>query len=507
MKLGRPTRSGPADVAQAEAGLGMYPWIAMSVVLIGTYMSILDTTIVNVALPQIGIDLHQSRGIEWIVTAYLLAAGIALPITGWLADRAGRKLIFTTSLGLFAAGSLLSALAPNLPMLVLFRIIQGLAGGALMPVGMAMVFELFPPDRRGTALGIWGVAAMAGPAIGPVLGGLIVTEVSWRWLFIINVPIGVIGVILAIRLLRDIGFREQRRFDALGLALIGTGLICLLLAFSETGTWGWTAPATLAALTAGIVLIAAFAARALHITEPLIELRMFRTRTFTLTMVIMAFLTLMQFGRLVFIPLELETLRHFSALKVGLMLTPGAVGAGITNPFGGRLTDRIGPRVPTIAGILLTGIPGWFLATLSPTSSTSFITLILAIQGFGTGFSMMPNMVAGMNSLPSRFVAQASAVRSLNRQVWGSLGTAILASVVASRIGRVSAAGLHGISVGTIQSAYNAVFAVALGALVVALVLAFFLPGAEGTHRDQEARTREHEELKAAGMLGAREAG
>ncbi|MGC2241185.1 MAG: MFS transporter, partial [Acidimicrobiia bacterium] len=163
-----------------------YPWIAMGVVLIGTFMVILDTTIVNVALPQIGLALDRQAGIEWVVTAYLLAVGLAQPPTGWLADRFGRKRLFIVSLGFFVIGSLGAALSPNLGSLVGARVIQGLGGGALMPVGMAMIYELFPPHRRGTALGVWGVAAMAGPAFGPVIGGYLVTNVSWHWLFLIN---------------------------------------------------------------------------------------------------------------------------------------------------------------------------------------------------------------------------------------------------------------------------------------------------------------------------------
>ena len=195
-----PTSTG-SDTPGADDG-GRYKWVAMSVIFVGTFMVILDTTIVNVALPQIGIALDDTDGIEWVVTAYLLAVGVGLPATGWLADRFGRKQIFVTSLSIFTLASLGAALAPSLPVLVAIRVLQGLGGGAMMPVGMAMIYELFPPDRRGAALGIWGVAAMAGPAFGPVIGGYLVTEVSWHWLFLVNVPIGVGAIALAVWLLR-----------------------------------------------------------------------------------------------------------------------------------------------------------------------------------------------------------------------------------------------------------------------------------------------------------------
>ncbi len=483
--------------ATADQPLGRYPWVALSVVLIGTYMVILDSTIVNVALPQIGIALHASQGIEWIVTAYLLAVGVAQPATGWLADRFGRKQIFVISLALFAVGSTLVAFSPNLPVLVFFRIVQGLGGGALMPVGMAIIYELFPPHKRGTALGVWGIAAMAAPAVGPPLGGYLVTAASWRWLFLINVPIGAIGVVAAIRLLRDVGFREQRRFDAGGFGLAATGLVALLVGFSQASGWGWASPASIAVLAFGVVALAAFVVQERRVDEPLIDLRMFGYRTFNLTMIIVWLITVMQFARLVFIPLELETVRNLTALKVGLLLTPAALGVAATMPIGGRLADHVGARFPVALGSSIIAGAAWMLAHLSKTTSLSTIVAILVVQGMGTGLAMMPNTVAAMNALPSRFVAQASAVRSLNRQVAGALGTAVLATVVASRIGAVSAAG--GVAVDRAQGAYNTVFVFGFWAMVGAAGLSFFLPGRAENRRIQAERAAEHDEI-VAGM-------
>lgn len=464
---------------------GRYRWVAMAVVLVGSYMVILDSTIVNVALPQIGIDLHDTNGIEWIVTAYLLAVGLSLPVTGWLADRFGRKLIFTVSIASFTTGSLLAALSPNLGMLIFFRVLQGLGGGAMMPVGMTMIYELFPPKQRGTALGIWGVAIMAGPAVGPVLGGYLVTAASWRWLFIINVPIGCIGFVMAIKLLRDFGFREHRQFDLAGFVLASIGLVALLLAFSEAGTWGWFAPKTVALMGVGAVLLAIFCWRSLHIPTPLISVKMFAIGAFSSTMVIVCLLTILQFGRLVFIPIELETLRHYSALKTGLILTPSALGAGLTNPIGGRLADRIGARVPVCIGTAVVALAALFLARLTPTTSILDITLILLVQGLGNGLAIMPNTVASLNSLTGNLIAQGSAVRSLMRQIAGSLGVGILASVVAAQIGT------HGASIATQQNAYNSVFLIGFIATLGALALSFLLPGKAQMEALQEARTAE----------------
>jgi EmrB/QacA subfamily drug resistance transporter len=449
-----------------------YPWIAMGVVLLGTFMVILDTTIVNVALPQIGIALGSSSGIEWIVTAYLLAVGLAQPPTGWLADRYGRKKVFIVSLVLFGVGSLLAALSPTLEILVVTRVIQGLGGGALAPVGMAMAYELFPTDRRGSALGIWGVAAMAAPAFGPVIGGYVVTTVSWHWLFLINVPVCILAVVLAVRLLRDTGYREARRFDGVGLGLISVVLVSWLIAFAQASKWGWGSTPILTLLASGAVLLVFFVLWERRVEHPAIDPAMFRVRIFSLTLVVVGAAIIVQYSILVFLPLQLETLRGLSALRVGTMLVPMALAAAITFPLGGRLTDRIGPRYPVIAGTLLLGTSAWILGHLALDAPTSAIVAAVFVQGLGFGFAMMPNAVTGLNALPMRYVASATAIRQLGQRVSASFGVAVLATVLATRLAVVAPKDTAGA-----QSAYQTVFLCAAALAVVATVLAVFLPG------------------------------
>jgi DHA2 family multidrug resistance protein len=461
----------------------------MAIVLIGTFMVILDTSIVNVALPQIGADFHTISGVEWIVTAYLLAVGVAMMATGWFADRFGRKSTFVGSLGLFTAGSLLCALAPNLSVLVAFRVLQGLGGGALMPLAMAMIYELFEPHERGRALGIWGIAAMAAPALGPVLGGYLATVSTWRWLFLINVPLGAVGVPIAVRLLRDVGYREHRRFDALGLAISSTGLVLVLLALSEAPDWGWGSIAFEACAGVGVALLAAFTVRALRTEHPIVDMRLFAVPVFSFTMVVIWCLTIAQFARLVFIPLELETLRGLSALRVGVALTPSALGIAATMPIGGRLADRIGARVPCTVGIVVLAISFWPLGHLGADTPLWVISTWLFVGGLGAGLAMMPNTVAGMNSVSSRLVAQASAVRSLNRQLAGAFGTAVLASVLSSRVGAIGSHAGHPTPAAV--AGYNDLFVLGTWILVVTVVLALFLPGKAKSLAMQEERRRD----------------
>ncbi|HKS90378.1 MAG TPA: DHA2 family efflux MFS transporter permease subunit [Tepidiformaceae bacterium] len=496
-----PSQSEPGP-GSGRQDLGAYPWIAMGVVVIGTFMSILDSTIVNVALPQIGLDLHQSANIEWIVTGYLLALAVSQPATGWLADKFGRKKIFIGSMSMFCAGSLAAALSPNVGFLIGFRVLQGLGGGAMMPVGLAMVYELFPPDRRGQAMGIWGIASMAGPAVGPVLGGLIVTKISWRWLFMINVPVGIIGVTLAVLLLRDMGYREDRRFDVRGFGLAGAGLICLLLAFSEGTQWGWDSGRIIGLLAAGTGLIALFARHELRVHHPLIELRMFSNFVFSLTMVIAMVLVVAQYGRLIFMPLELETLRGMTALKVGIILTPGALGAATTMPIGGRLADRTGARLPAMIGLSVLAAMMFLLANLTVHTPIWQLMVILAVSGAGTGLAMMPMMVAALNALESRFVAQASSVRSLNRYVAGSFAVAILSTIMTAQLGSISAATARGQSPGEIQSAYNLIFWIAFGCVLATVAMTVLLPDAKKTRYYQVLRQKEQDDMEMAGMFG-----
>lgn len=466
-----------------------YRWVAMAVILIGTFMVILDTSIVNVALPQIGADFHSVSAVDWIVTSYLLAVGVSIMATGWLADHFGKKRVFVVSLAMFTLGSLLCTISPTLELLVGARVLQGLGGGALMPLGMAMIYELFEPQDRGMALGVWGVAAMAAPAVGPVLGGFLVTAVDWRLLFLINVPIGIVGVPAAARLLRDIGARDDRPLDVPGLATSAVGLVLVLLALSEAPTWGWTSTTFVVTLAVGVVLLAFWIIRSLRISTALIELRMFAIPAFTLTMVIVWLVTIAQFSRLVFIPLEFETLRGLDALSVGLMLTPAALGVAMTMPIGGRLADRIGARVPVTIGLVVTAFSFWPLGHLRADTPETVVAAWLFVGGLGVGLAMMPNTVIAMNSVHGRYVAQASAVRSLNRQIAAALGTAVLASVLASRIGAIgSHAGrptVHALA------GYNDLFLIAMYLSIASFVCALFLPGKRAAKALQEERRRD----------------
>lgn len=445
------------------------PWLPMSVVVGATIMVVLDSTIVNVALHQIGEDLGAGGQIEWVVTAYLLGVCASQPATGWLADRFGRKPIFLASLVAFTVASVLCAIAPSLGWLVFARVLQGLGGGALMPVGMTMVLELFPRSRHGRAVSIWGMAIMVAPAVGPTVGGWLVTSVSWHWLFLINVPIGAVAVVAGSRLLPLTGHREARPFDLAGLVLGTGGLTIGVLGISQATLWGWTAPSTLACTGGGLVLLAAFTFHELRSAHPLIELRMLSEQRFRLAMGAMVFVTGANFARLVFIPLQLESLRGFTAFRVGTMFFVPAIVMAIGMSIGGRLVDRIGPRRPIIIGCTAMFIAMLGFSQLTLTTPIWVVVAFMSMQGFGMGVSMSPMMVAGLSDLPARLVAQGSAVRSLTTQVSGALAVAVLGAVVSWNMGSDP-------TPQQAQHAYNSAFMWAAGGLLISVFLAFRFP-------------------------------
>jgi EmrB/QacA subfamily drug resistance transporter len=467
----------------------------MGAVLVGTFMVSLDQTIVTIGLPAIGEDLGATSGLDWVVTAYFLALGVVQPATGWLADRFGRRSTFLGSLALFTLGSLLSGLSADLPQLVLARIVQGVGGGAIFPVGMAMIYEQFPPGRRGMAMGVWTLGIALAPALGPTLGGVIVTELGWRWLFMVNVPIGIIGIIVGARMLTMQGFREVRPFDAIGFGLITVGLAAILVAVSQAHEWGVTAPSTVGLLALGLVLLVAFVVQERRHPDPLIDLRMFAIPAFSVSMVLVGGMIAVNLARFVFIPLELVTVRGLSEIQVGLILTPVAFATALAAPLAGVVSDRIGARPPVVVGLVALAIASVLLANLQLDTPLPVIAFLVALQGFGNGLALTPNNVAGMNALPQRFLARGTAIRSTTRQVAGSLSIALLTAFLLAQIGAIGApvgpeaAAAH-------QAAYNSVFLVCayitLGCLVLAAV---FSPRSEEMERNVEARAVEHERL------------
>jgi EmrB/QacA subfamily drug resistance transporter len=408
-----------------------------AVVVIGAIMSILDTTIVNVALETLGRDLHVGLGeVQWVATGYLLALAVVIPLTGWMSERFGARRVWLTSVTLFIAGSVLCGLAWDLPSLVAFRVLQGLGGGMVMPVGMIVLTQTAGPQRIGRVMSIVGVPMLMGPVLGPVIGGLIVDHMSWRWIFFVNVPVGALALVMGMRWLPRINASEHPgRLDWRGLALLSPGLGLAVFGLSETSSSGGLASMSAwLPLVAGLALIAAFAVHALRAARPLIDVRLFKVPAFAASAATVLLFGTAFFGSMLLLPLFFQVARGETALHAGLLTAPQGIGAALTMPIAGLLTDRIGGgRVATIgiALAVLTTIP---LALVSGDTQLVLVEGVLFLRGVALGLSMMPSMAAAYATLERAAVPRATSALNVIQRVGGSIGTAVLAVVLSHQL-------------------------------------------------------------------------
>ena len=423
--------------------------VVAGVVLLGAVMSILDITVVNVAINRLAIDFNASlTTIQWVVTGYTLAIAAVIPLTGWAADRFGTKRLYLTSLVLFVGGSILCGAAWSAGSLIGFRVLQGLGGGMIMPAVMTIMTKKAGPQRMGRVMGVLGVPMLIAPIAGPILGGWLVDDVSWRWIFFINVPIGIVAFTAAFLVLDRDQAQPTHRLDWLGMALLSPGLTLLIFGLAETSSHGAGAPRAWVPIAAGALLIVAFLRHSWTAPAPLIDIRTFtHTRAGAAAGVFLLFAIAM-FGSLLLVPLYFQNVRGQSALEAGLLMAPQGFGAMITMPIAGRLTDRYGPTRLPAAGLPLAALG--MLPFAFVTSTTSFVLLCGAsfVLGLGMGLSMMPTMTAAMQAVPAQAIARTSTAMNIIRQSGASIGTAILAvilaSQVASRLGGATPAGGSG---------------------------------------------------------------
>jgi EmrB/QacA subfamily drug resistance transporter len=506
-----PAASGASPQAPADPNaLDRGTMIVASVVILGAIMSILDTTIVNVAIDKLAIDFNSSlTTIQWVVTGYTLALAAVIPATGWAADRFGTKRIYMTSLALFMLGSALCAAATSAPELIGFRVLQGIGGGMIMPAVMTIMTKKAGPHRMGRVMGILGVPMLVAPIVGPILGGWLVDDVSWRWIFLINVPIGVIALIGAQLVLDKDEPQPAHKLDWRGMALLSPGLTLLIFGLAESSSGGFGDPKSFGPIIVGAALIVGFFAHSWRAKAPLIDIRTFtQTRAGAAAGTFMLF-GIAFFGALLLIPLYYQTVRGASALEAGLLLAPQGLGAMITMPLAGKLTDRYGPNKLPACGIplLVIGIAPFAFVT----ATTSYVLLcgFGFVLGLGMGLSMMPTMTAAMQSVPATAIARTSTAMNIIRQSGASIGTAILSVILASEItsqfaglAAVKSGGasgfdtLHGLTDaqraavgGPLASAFASTFVWALVLLAVAFIPALAMALGKWKTSDASAAT------------------
>lgn len=413
-----------------------YKWLVALVIVFGLFASIMDATIVNIAIPSLQSVFGGSlSSVQWVLTGYTLVQGIATPLTPFLANRLGAKRLYLIGLATFTTFSALCGLAWSLPALIFFRLLQGLGGACLMPISIVLLYSVFPPQERGMAMGIMGVPLLFAPALGPTMGGYLITYASWQLIFYINVPIGIIGLILGMLLLREVPREARMRFDLAGFLLVAVGLGTVLYGFSQVSTDGWSSTTVLGCLGVGLVALLLFVLVELERIDegrqPLLNLRIFADRAFTPSIIASSFVTFILFGGLFMVPLYLQSLRGLSPFQSGLLLLPQALASVVVAVVGGRLTDKFGTVPIVLPGLLILTYPLWGLAHLTTDTPYNWFQTLLIMRGLEMGLVAQPLMRASLVRIPpGPQLNQATALSTVTRFVTSSISTAILGTYV-----------------------------------------------------------------------------
>ena len=424
-----------ASASPPPEGLDRETLIVAGVVMLGAIMTFLDTTAVNVALDHLAVAFRASlTTIQWVVTGYTLALAAVIPVTGWAADRFGTKRIYLTSLVLFTAGSVASGLSWSAESMIAFRVLQGLGGGMIMPAVMTIMTKKAGPHRMGRMMGVLGVPMLLAPILGPILGGWLIDNASWRWIFFINVPVGVIAFVLAqIVLDRDVS-QPGHRFDWLGMVLLSPGLAIFIFGLAESSSHGFGSLRSWGPTAGGLLLIATFLVHSWRAETPLIDIRLFvHTRAGGAGITFLLF-AITVFGSMLLIPLYFQSVRGASPLTAGLLMAPGGVSSMLTMPIAGRLADRYGPSWMPAVGIPFVIVGLLPFAFVGAHTSYLLLCSFNFIQGLGMGLTIMPMMTAALQAVPAPAIARTSTAMSIVRQAGASVGTAVLSVLLASAI-------------------------------------------------------------------------
>ncbi|HEY2141136.1 MAG TPA: MDR family MFS transporter [Solirubrobacteraceae bacterium] len=462
--------SGPAAGDRIEA----HVWRIAGVVILGMIMSILDTTIVNVALRTLGHDLHSSISqIQWVVTGYLLSLAAVIPVTGWAARRYGAKRVYLTSLVLFTTGSALCAVASSTTSLVLFRVLQGVGGGMIMPVGQLIMAQVAGPKRMGRVMGIVAMPAMLAPILGPVVGGTILQSLHWSWIFLVNLPIGLLAFIAGWRMLPQTESGEAGRLDVVGLGLLSTASTAIVYGLSQLGSQSsLTAPGVVWPVLLGVGLIVVFCRHALRVERPLLDVRLYANRVFGAASLTTFGLGAALFGAMILVPLYYQEVRGESVILTGLLVGPQGLGMLLVMSFTGRLTERFGGGRVALVGVSILCFGTIPLALVGPNTSILAISLVLVLRGVGIGFAFMPAMTAAFSALRPEELSDATPQLNVLQRMGGAIGTAVLAVVLQRASG-------HAPSLAKLADAFDTAYWWSLGIAALSLIPCLVLLRAE----------------------------
>ena len=415
-------------------GKGITRGKILAAMLFGMFIAILNQTLLNVALPKINTEFNISASTgQWLMTGFMLVNGILIPISAFLFNKYSYRKLFIIGLALFTLGSLVCAISFNFPIMMSGRVLQAIGAGILMPLGSNVIVTIFPPEKRGVAMGTMGIAMILAPAIGPTLSGYIVQNYDWNVMFYGMFFIGIIAIVIGLFWFKLYQSTTNPKADIPGIIYSTIGFGSLLYGFSEAGNKGWGSTEIVTMFIVGTVFIIFFILRELRMKAPMLNLEVLKYPTYTLTTIINMIVMMSLYGGMILLPLYLQNLRGFSALDSGLLLLPGALVMGALGPVAGKLLDTIGIKPLAIFGIGIMTYATWELSKLNMDTTYLHIMWIYIVRSFGMAFIMMPIMTAGMNALPPRLISHGNAFVNTMRQLAGSIGTAILVTVMTTQ--------------------------------------------------------------------------
>ena len=426
-----------AEAPAAPAVPHVNPWIVAVAVMFATFMEVLDTTVVNVSLPHVAGSLSASIDEStWALTSYLVANAIVLPLSGWLARQFGRKRLLMLSVGGFTVSSLLCGLAWSLPALIAFRVIQGTTGGALQPLSQAVMLEAFPPEKRGKAMAFWGLGIVTAPILGPVLGGWLTDSYSWRWVFYINIPVGLASIFMMQRFVFDPPYMSKRAgqvdWTGIGLLALGIGALQILLDKGQEDDWFESSFMSALAIVSALSLLL-FLWHELRAEHPVVDLRVFRNRTYAAGVVLITNVGFVLYGSMVLLPIFLQTLLGYPSLQAGIALAPRGVGSFFAMPVVGSLLGKVDARKLLATGLVVGGLTLLWLSGLSLSAGYWDIFWPQLIQGSALALLFVPLTTITMGPIPRELMGNATSIFNLMRNIGGSLGIAIATTLLSRK--------------------------------------------------------------------------
>ncbi|WNC13483.1 DHA2 family efflux MFS transporter permease subunit [Brevibacillus brevis] len=461
----------------------------LGVIIAGAIAALLNQTLLNTALPKLMDQFHITTSTaQWVITIYMLVNGVLIPTTAFLMEKFTTRQLFLTSMCLFSVGTLICGIAPYFAFMLVGRVIQASGAGIVMPLMTNVIFNMFPREKRGSAMGVVGIAMVFAPAIGPTLSGWVVEHYSWRLLFFIVLPIAVIVLIVSSFVLKNVTETKNPRLDVWGVILSTIGFGGLLYGFSTAGSKGWGSVEVIIMLLVGVICLVSFVMRQLRIDHAMLEFRIFKTPAYTLAILISLLVNMTLYSGMILLPVYVQDILHFSPVQSGLLMLPGSIIMGIMSPITGRLFDRFGARYLALTGLVITIVTTFGFTKLSLSTSYSYLLTLYTVRMLGLSMLMMPVMTSGLNSLPLRLNPHGTAMSNTINAIGGALGTSLFVTIMSTKSAahtvdiinqhainpadqaQLAVAKMQGVAMGTSDA-----FMLATAFAIIAFVLAFFL--------------------------------